>query len=152
MQTCHPCLMNLELKIHIFTHIHALSTMQDVCTQASPLQPAYIEICAKKYKNGVRFPCHNKRSLILGLPYTENVSTRPFNCILKAIKSQFQAMEKRKKHSTLRAKLLWRNYFILSMHPFCPSSLNIVFSPPSSSVLLREPHCLFPLSLPLVED
>jgi hypothetical protein len=39
---------------------------------------------------------------------------------LKAIRAQFRAMEKRRKHSTLRAKLLWRNYFILSLHPFVP--------------------------------
>jgi hypothetical protein len=71
-------------------------------------------------KNGVGFPCHDRRSLILGLPHIGNVPTRPFRCILKTIKAQFRAMEKRRKHSTLRAKLLWRNYFILSLHPFVP--------------------------------
>jgi hypothetical protein len=30
----------------------------------------------------------------------------PFSCILKAIRAQFRAMEKRRKHSTLREKLL----------------------------------------------
>ena len=34
----------------------------------------------------------------------------------------------------------------------CPLSLNIVFSPQDLSLLLREPHCLSPMSLPLVED
>jgi hypothetical protein len=34
----------------------------------------------------------------------------------------------------------------------CPSSLNIVFNPQALSLLLREPHCLFYMSLPLVED
>jgi hypothetical protein len=94
--------------------------MQDAYTLAAPLQPVYIGICAKKYKNEVGFQCHDIRYLILGLPYTGNVLTRPFGCIMKAIKAQFQAMEKRRKHSTLRAKLLWRNYFILSLHPFVP--------------------------------
>jgi hypothetical protein len=46
----------------------------------------YIGICAKKSKINVRFPFHNRRYLILGLPYTGNISTRPFSCILKAIK------------------------------------------------------------------
>jgi hypothetical protein len=53
---------------------------------ASPLQPVYIGICARKSKLNVGFPCHDKRYLILGLPYTGNVLTHPFNCILKAIK------------------------------------------------------------------
>jgi hypothetical protein len=64
----------------------------------------YIEICARKYKKEFRFPCHDRRSLILGLPFTGNVLTQPFNCILKAIRAQFRAMEKRIKHSTLREK------------------------------------------------
>jgi hypothetical protein len=34
----------------------------------------------------------------------------------------------------------------------CPSSLNTVFNPQALSLLLREPHCLSPMSLPLVED
>ena len=33
----------------------------------------------------------------------------------------------------------------------CPSSLNTVFSPQALSLLLREYHCLFFTSLPLVE-
>jgi hypothetical protein len=73
-----------------------------------------------KIKNEVGFPCHDIRYLILGLPYIGNISTWPFSCILKAIRAQFQAMEKGRKHSTLRARLLWRNYFILSLHPFVP--------------------------------
>jgi hypothetical protein len=115
-----PFLMNLELKIYIFPHIHALSAMQQVYMQVAPLQPMYIGICAKKYKTGVGFPCHDKRSMILGLPYTRNIMNQPFNCILKAIRAQFRAMEKKRKHSTLREKLLWRNYFILGLHPFVP--------------------------------
>jgi hypothetical protein len=52
---------------------------------AAPLQPTYIRICAKKSKLNVGFPCHDKRYLFLGLPYTGNVPTQPFICILKVI-------------------------------------------------------------------
>jgi hypothetical protein len=48
MQTYHPCLINPELKIHIFPHVCTLPTIQHVYTQAAPLQPVYIGICAKK--------------------------------------------------------------------------------------------------------
>ena len=48
------------------THVH-----QDLC---------------HKIKLNVGFPCHDRRSLILGLPYTRNSPTWPFSCILKAIK------------------------------------------------------------------
>ena len=73
--------------------------------QADPLQPAYIRICARKYKNEVGFPCHDRRSLILGLPYTGNVPTRPFNCILKAIRTKFRAMEKKEKTFNFESKV-----------------------------------------------
>jgi hypothetical protein len=36
-------------------------------------------------KLNVRFPCHDKRSLILGLAYNGNVLNQPLICILKAI-------------------------------------------------------------------
>ena len=49
--------------------------MQGVYMLAAPLKPTYIKICARKYKNEVGFPCHDRRSLILGLPYTRNVPT-----------------------------------------------------------------------------
>jgi hypothetical protein len=57
-----------------------------VYTLATPLQPAYIGIWARKSKINVGVPCHDRRSLILGLPYTGNYLTRPFSFILKAIK------------------------------------------------------------------
>ena len=106
MKTYHPFLMNTELKIYIFPHICSLSVIQDVYMLVAPLQIVYIGICGKKIQNVVGFPCHDRRSMILGLPYTGNVLTRPFTCILKAIRAQFRAMEKRIKHSTLREKLL----------------------------------------------
>jgi hypothetical protein len=46
-------------------------------------------------------------------------------------------MEKRRKHSTLREKLLWRNYYLLSLHP-CPSILNTVFNPQALSLLIER--------------
>jgi hypothetical protein len=46
----------------------------------------YIGICARKSKLNAMFPCHDRKSLILGLPYTGNVPTQPFSFILKAIK------------------------------------------------------------------
>jgi hypothetical protein len=80
-------LMNPEPKIHIFPHICSLSVMQDAYTLVAPLQLVYIRICARKYKNEVGFPCHDRRSMIFGLPYTRNILTRPFNCILEAIRA-----------------------------------------------------------------
>jgi hypothetical protein len=45
-------------------------------------------------------------------------------------------MEKKRKNSTLRANLLWRNYFILSLHPFA----------------LKSEHSVHPLSyFPIIE-
>jgi hypothetical protein len=152
MQTYHPFLINPKLKINIFPHIHALSAIQQVYTQAAPLQPMYIGICARKYKNGVRFPCHDKRSLILGLPYTGNVLTQPFSCILKAIIAQFRAMEKEEKAFNFESKVTLDKLLHIESASLCPSSLNTVFIPQALSLLLREPHCLSPLSLDLVED
>jgi hypothetical protein len=82
-------LTNLEIKINNFPHICSLSFIQQAYMQVAPLQLAYIRIYARKYKNGVKFPCNDKRSLILGLPYTGNVLTCPFSFILKAIREQF---------------------------------------------------------------
>jgi hypothetical protein len=78
--------MNPETKINIFPLVHTLQVIQHAYMIAAPLQPTYIGICARKSKINVGFPCHDIISLILGLPYTENVLTRPFSCILKAIK------------------------------------------------------------------
>ena len=152
MQTCHPFLMNPDLKIHIFPHIRALSTIQHVYMQVAPLHPMYIEICARKYKNGVGFPCHDKRSLILGLPYTRNILNWPFSCILEAIREQFQTMEKKEKAFNFERKITLEKLLHIESASLCPSSLNIVFNPQTLSLLSRGPHCLFPMSLPLVED
>jgi hypothetical protein len=86
--------MNPETKINIFPLVRTLQVIQHVYTLAAPLEPVYIGICAKKSKINVGFPCHDRRSLILGLPYTGNVSTRPFSCILKARKKPIPSYEK----------------------------------------------------------
>jgi hypothetical protein len=79
--------MNPEKKINIFPFVHTLQVIQHAYTLAAPPQPMYIEICAIKSKLNVGFPCHDRRYLILSLPYTGNVLTWPFSCILKAIKN-----------------------------------------------------------------
>jgi hypothetical protein len=48
-------------------------------------------------KLNVGFPCHNKRYLILGLPYTRNVLNHPFNSIFKAIKRPIPSYGKEEK-------------------------------------------------------
>jgi hypothetical protein len=105
-----------------------------------------------KIKNEVEFPCHDKRSLIHGLPYSGNISTRPFGCILKAIKAQFRAMEKEEKAFKFESKVTPEELLHIESTFLCPSSLNTIFSPQALSLLLREPHYLSPMRLPLVED
>jgi hypothetical protein len=120
MQTHHPLFHESRAK-NIYFSTYTLPNCFARCVYAccSTTARIYRDLC-QKIQNEVGFPCHDRRSLILGLPYTGNVPTLPFSCILKAIRAQFRSMEKRRKHSTLRAKLLWRNYFILSLHPFVP--------------------------------
>jgi hypothetical protein len=89
--------MNPETKTNIFPLVCTLQAIQHAYTLAAPLQPAYIRICARKSKLNVRFPCHDRRSLILGLPYTGNVPTQPFSCILKAIKKPILSYGKRER-------------------------------------------------------
>ena len=90
-------------------------------------------------KNGVGFPCHDKRSMILGLSYTGNISARPFNSILKAINGPIPSYGKKRKNSTLRAKLLWRNYLLhIEFASLCPLSLNTVFIPQTFPLLIEN--------------
>jgi hypothetical protein len=152
MHTCHPFLMNLEPKIHIFSHIRSLSAIQHAYTQAAPLQPTYVGICARKYKNGVRFPCHDRRSLIPGLPHNGNVLNQTFSCILKTIKAQFRSMEKKEKAFNFERKVTLEKLLYIESASLCPSSLNTVFIPQALSLLSREPHCLSPMIFALVED
>jgi hypothetical protein len=129
MHTFHPFLMNPEPKIHYFPHIRALFAIQHAYSQADPLQPMYIGICARKYKNGVGFPCHDMTSMILGLPHTRNIPTRPFNFILKTIKEQFRAMEKEEKEFKFESKVTLEKLLHIESASLCPSSMNTVFSP-----------------------
>jgi hypothetical protein len=152
MQTCHPFLMNPDIKVHIFPHICTLSTIQHAYMRAASLLPTYIRICATKYKNEVEFPCHDMRSLILGLPYTGNVPTRPFSFILKAIRAQLRAMENKEKAFNFERKVTLEKLLHIESASLYPSSLNTVFNPQDLSLLLRDPHCLFSMSLRLVED
>jgi hypothetical protein len=50
---------------------------------------------------------------------------------------QFQDMEKRRKNSTLREKLLWRNYLLhIECASLCPLSMNKVFIPQDLPLLI----------------
>jgi hypothetical protein len=89
--------MNPETKINIFPLVCTLQVIQHGYTLAPPLQPMYIGICAKKLKINVGFPCYNKRSLILGLPYTGNIPTQPFNFIFKTRKKPIPSYGKRER-------------------------------------------------------
>ena len=97
------------------------------------------DLC-QKMKINVGFPCHDKRSMILVLSYTGSILTRPFSSILKAINGPILSYGKRRKNSTLRAKLLWRNYLLhIESASLCPLSLNIVFIPQSLPLLIENP-------------
>jgi hypothetical protein len=96
------------------------------------------DLC-QKMKINVGFPCHDRRSMILGLPYTGNILTRPFSSILKAINGPIPSYGKRRKNSTLRAKLLWRNYLLhIESASLCPLSLNTVFIPQALPLLIEN--------------
>jgi hypothetical protein len=56
------------------------------------------------------------------------------------------------KNSTLRAKLLWRNYSLhIEFASLCPFKYDHIVQPQISSLLDGEPYCLSCMSLPLVE-
>jgi hypothetical protein len=77
--------------------------------------------------------------MILGLPYRGNVLTRPFSSILKAINGSIPSYGKGIKNSTLRAKLLWRNYLLhIESTSLCPLSLNTVFIPQAHPLLIEN--------------
>ena len=96
------------------------------------------DLC-QKMKINVRFPCHDRRSMILGLPYTRNISTLPFSSILKAINGPILSYGKRRNNSTLRAKLLWINYLLhIESAYLCPLSLNTMFIPQALPLLIEN--------------
>jgi hypothetical protein len=96
------------------------------------------DLC-QKIKINVRFPIHDRRSMILGLPYPGNVPTRTFSSILKAINGPILSYGKKRKNSTLREKLLWRNYLLhIESASLYPLSLNIVFNPQALPLLIEN--------------
>jgi hypothetical protein len=77
--------------------------------------------------------------MILGLPYTRNVPTQPFTSIMKAINGPIPSYGKRRKNSTLREKLLWRNYLLhIEFASLFPLSLNTVFNPQALPLLIEN--------------
>jgi hypothetical protein len=98
-------LINPETKTNIFPLVCTLKSIQQAYTLAAPLQPVYIDICARKSKLNVGFPCHDRRSLILGLPYTGNVLNRPFSFILKAIKKPILSYGKGRREFNFERKV-----------------------------------------------
>jgi hypothetical protein len=97
------------------------------------------DLC-QKMKINVGFPCHDRRFMILGLPYTRNIPTQPLSSTLKAINGPILSYGKRRKNSTLREKLLWRNYLLhIESASLCPLSMNTVFNPQALPLLIENP-------------
>ena len=72
---------------------------------------------------------------------------------LKAINGIYPSCGKEDKNSTLRGKLLWRNYSLHIESAFLfPFKSKHIIQPPDTSLLDWEPHCLSYMSLPLVEN
>jgi hypothetical protein len=66
--------------------------------------------------------------MIHGLPYTGNIPNRPFSSIFKAINGPILSYGKRRRNSTLREKLLWRNYLLhIDFASLCILIINTVF-------------------------
>jgi hypothetical protein len=152
MQTYQPIFDKSRAKnIYFSTYTLPSYFARCVYTCYSTTVHVYWDLC-QKIQNEVGFPCHNKRSLIFGLPYTENVLTRPFSCILEAIRAQFRAMEKEVKAFNFESKVTLEKLLHIESASLCPSSLNTVFNPQALSLFSSGPHYLFATSLSLVED
>jgi hypothetical protein len=96
------------------------------------------DLC-QKMKINIGFPCHDMISMILGLPYAGKVLNRPFSSILKAINGPILSYGKKRKNSTLRAKLLWRNYLLhIESASLCPLSMNTMFIPQALPLLMEN--------------
>ena len=68
------------------------------------------DLCPKM-KNGVGFPCHKRRSLILGLPYTRNVLNQLFRSILKDINGPIPNYGKEEKAFNFERKVTLKKLF-----------------------------------------
>jgi hypothetical protein len=90
--------------IHFSTYTLPINYARCVYVGFSTTTHVHWDLCEKIIK-WVGFPCHDRRSLILGLPHTRNVPTHPFICILKAIKAQFRAIEKEEKEFNFESKV-----------------------------------------------
>jgi hypothetical protein len=67
-------------------------------------------------------------------------------------KSTILSYGKEEKAFNFESKVNLHKLLHIESTSLCPSSLNTVFIPQALSLLLREPHCISPMSLPLVED
>jgi hypothetical protein len=152
MQTYQPLFDKSKSKnIYFSTYMLPNYFARCVYICCSTTSRVYRDLC-QKIQNEVRFPCHDKRSLIFGLPYIGNIPNHPFSCIMEAIRAQFRAMENEEKEFNFGRKFTVEKLLHIESASLCPSSLNTVFSAQALSLLLRGPHYLFAMSLPLVED
>jgi hypothetical protein len=67
-------------------------------------------------------------------------------------KNTFWSYGKEEKAFKFEIKVTLEKLLHIESASLCPSSLNTVFNPQALSLLLREPHCLSLMILPLVED
>jgi hypothetical protein len=67
-------------------------------------------------------------------------------------KSTISSYGKKEKAFNFESKVTLEKLLHIEYASLCPSSLNTVFIPQALPLLLRGPHCLFPMSLLLVED
>jgi hypothetical protein len=132
------------------THLASYTTSVYIgCSTTSHVHP---DLC-QKMKISVRFPCHDRRSIILCLPYTGNVQTRPFSSILKSINGSILSYGKGEKEFNFERKVtmekLFTSYWVYS--PLSYKSKHNV-QPPRSSLIDWEPHCFSFMRFPWVED
>jgi hypothetical protein len=83
---------------------------------------------------------HVTRSMILDLPYTGNASNSTLHFHLKAINGPYPSC-RREKNSTLREKLLSRNYSLhIESASLFPFKFEHIVQPPRSSLFDGEPQ------------
>jgi hypothetical protein len=152
MQTYHPFLMNPELKIYIFPHIRALSAIQQAYTQAcSTTAHVHRDLCQKIQKWSWVSMSRQEISDPWPSIYWKH-SDSALQLHFEGYKSTISSYGKEEKAFNFESKVTLEKLLHIESASLCPSSLNTVFNPQALSLLLREPHCLSPLSLPLVED
>jgi hypothetical protein len=95
---------------YFFTCTHLAYYTACVYASCSTIACVHRDLC-QKMKINVGFPCHNRISMILGLPYTRNVLTHPFNSILKAINGPILSYGKRRKEFNFESKVTLEKLF-----------------------------------------